>query len=407
MSVAKYPVDVGDKEGITDAVNYLLSGPSGLGQNFQGFADYLPAYLRPSTKQPWSLPITTGLNPSIYLALPINNAFPCDETGTPWAATSAYIRLDFTTPQATAPFQFGDKLDINNVVDTGGGNPPYSYNDSGYLVFSSTTTYVILTFDFVEYEWSTYISGGDVGRDYMNYELDTDCNARVTVEGATTQVFVSAQLNLAWDIVVNTPNTYNVKVQIKRFRGFPSQTPGSTEFLFADGVLISEKTFLKDGSVSGPAACEAIFTTVLDKPSFGYYWYILDVYFDMPGAILVETDSRNFTLSGNVDIITKTFTGISPTNVTGSGSGLVVDVSLDSASVSTYSVLTNTTIDVTSGGNSYRVGDILKILGTDLGQSSPANDMTLVIKGLVAPYDVEIGKVTTGLRSLTAQVIKQ
>ena len=309
MSVAKYPVDAGDTEGITDAVNYLLSGPSGLGQNFQGFAAYLPAYLRPSSKQPWSLPIDTGLNPSIYLDIPINNAFPCDETGTPWAATSAYIRLDFVTPQATAPFQFGDKLDINNVVDTGGGNPPYSYNDSGYLVFSSTTTYVILTFDFVEYEWSTYISGGDVGRDYMNYELDTDCNSRVTVEGATTQVFISAQLNLAWDIVVNTPNAYNVKVQIKRFRGFPSQTAGSPEFLFADGVLVSEKVFVRPGTTSGAEALEAIFTTVLDKPSFGYYWYILDVYFDMPTS--------------------------------------------------------------------------------------------------VAPHDVEIGKVTTGLRSLTAQVIKQ
>ena len=35
---AKYPVDIGDDEGIVDAVNYLLSGPSGLGQNFSGFS---------------------------------------------------------------------------------------------------------------------------------------------------------------------------------------------------------------------------------------------------------------------------------------------------------------------------------------------------------------------------------
>ena len=308
MSVAKYPVDAGDSEGITDAVNYLLSGPSGLGQNFQGFADYLPGYLRPSSKQPWSLPIDTGLNPSIYLALPINNAFPCDTDGvaTP-SQVSVYIRLDFTTPYATAPFQFGDSLDIHNVIDDGSGDSQYNYD--GYLVFKCTTDYVIATFDFTEYTWAVYISGGDVGRDYMNYELDTDCNARVTVEGATQQVFVSAQLNLAWDIVVNSGHNYIVKVQIKRFRGFPSQTAGSPEYLFADGVIVSEKTFLKDGSISGPAALEAIFTTVLDKPSFGYYWYILDVYFDMPTS--------------------------------------------------------------------------------------------------VAPHDVEIGKVTTGLRSLTAQVIKQ
>jgi len=308
MSVAKYPVDVGDKEGITDAVNYLLSGPSGLGQNFQGFADYLPSYLRPSTKQPWSLPITTGLNPSIYLDIPINNAFPCDTTGTTTPSqVSAYIRLDFTTPQATAPFQYGDTLNIINVVDDGSGDSQYNY--PGYLVFSSTTTYVILTYKFNVYTWAVYISGGDVARDRMNDFLDTDCNARVTVEGPTTQVFISAQINLAWDIIVNTPHTYNVIVQINRSRGFPSQTPGSNEFLFANTVTVSERTFVRPGTSSGAEALEAIFTTVLDTPSFGYYWYILSVKFAMPT--------------------------------------------------------------------------------------------------LVAPHDVEIGKVVTGLRSLTAQVIKQ
>ena len=32
---AKYPVDIGDEEGIVDAVNYLLSGPSGLDKTFK------------------------------------------------------------------------------------------------------------------------------------------------------------------------------------------------------------------------------------------------------------------------------------------------------------------------------------------------------------------------------------
>ena len=34
--MAKFPVEVGDTEGIVDAINYTLSGPAGLGQNFQG-----------------------------------------------------------------------------------------------------------------------------------------------------------------------------------------------------------------------------------------------------------------------------------------------------------------------------------------------------------------------------------
>jgi len=308
--MSSYPVEISDTEGIVNAVNYLMSGPAGLGQNFQGFSAYLPAYIRPTRlKQPWSLPFDTTLNPSIYLDIPISNAFPCDPTGAPVGSTSAYIKLTFTTAQATAPFQFGDQLDIANVIDTGGANPPYSYDDIGYTVFSSSTTSVIMTFDNTVYEWATYISGGNIIRDRVAVTLDTDSNAQVTVEGPTAQVFVSAQINLTWEYTVNTPDDYSVIVSIERSKGFQDPTPGSTEYLFADTVTVSEKEFVFTATTSGTESLEAIFTTVLDTPSFGYYWYILTVFFQPP-------------------------------------------------------------------------------------QSSP-------------PYDIDIGRVTTGLRSLTAQVIKQ
>lgn len=308
--MASYPVELSDTEGIVNAVNYLMSGPAGLGQNFQGFSAYLPAYIRPSRlKQPWSLPIDTTLNPSLYLDIPVSDIYPCDTTGAPVGSTSAYIKLTFTTAQATAPFQFGDQLDIANVIDTGGANPPYSYDDIGYTVFSCDTTSVIMTFDNTVYEWGTYISGGNIIRDRVAVTLDTDCNARVTVEGPTAQVFVSAQINLTWEYTVNTPGDYSVLVSIERSKGFLDPTPGSPEYLFANTVTVSEKEFVFTATTSGTQSLEAIFTTVLDTPSFGYYWYILTVFFQPP-------------------------------------------------------------------------------------QSSP-------------PYDIDIGPVTTGLRSLTAQVIKQ
>ena len=37
--MAKFPVELDDDEGQADAINYLLSGPSGLGQNFAGFSE--------------------------------------------------------------------------------------------------------------------------------------------------------------------------------------------------------------------------------------------------------------------------------------------------------------------------------------------------------------------------------
>lgn len=280
--MAQFPIEIGDDEAINEAINYLLSGPSGLGQNFQGFSAYTPAYLRPSSKQPWSLAYTVGdppvaqpLNPSLYLNIPISNITVVG--GNP----SDQLTLTFVTAQATAPFQFGDVIYIQNVVESGPGE---GYNYSSYTVYSCTTTDVTI-YTNNTYNWKTYVSSGDVGRDYLNTSLDTECNARVTVTGPTDQVFVTAQVDLSWAYTCTTSNDYQVKVSIARNSGFPSNTPGSAEYLFANAVVVSEKTFNKSVTTgSGTQELEAIFTTVLDGPNldFGYYWYILTVEFIMP-----------------------------------------------------------------------------------------------------------------------------
>lgn len=282
--VAKYPVDTGDEEGIVDAVNYLLSGPSGLGQNFDGYSAYKSVYLRPSGRQPWSLPITVGdpptaqpLNPSVYLSIPISNIVPVG--GNP----SSFLTVTFATPQATAPFQFGDKIDIVGVTQTGSGT---NLNQEGDVVFSCTTTEVVVGYngDFESRTWRTYVSGGTIGRDFTNYPIDTDANARVSVQGGTDRVFINGQINLSWDYTCNTNTTYGVRVSIVRLNGFPSDTAGSAEFLFADTILVTEKITSRTVTVgSGTDSIETIFTSVLDGPNlnFGYYWYILQVQFDV------------------------------------------------------------------------------------------------------------------------------
>jgi hypothetical protein len=285
--VAKYPVSSSDQEGIVDAVNYLLSGPAGLGQNFDGFSDYRPVYVRPSARQPWSLPITVGdpptaqpLNPSVYLSIPISNIQPVG--GNP----SSFLTVTFATPQATAPFQFGDKLDIVGVTQTGSGT---NLNSPSDVVFSCTTTEVVVGYDvdFPIRTWKTYVSGGTIGRDYLNYPLDTECNARITIQGGTDQAFINGQINLSWEYTCNTNTTYGVKASIVRLSGFPTTTAGSNDYLFADTVLITEKTTPRTATVgSGTDTAEIIFTSVLDGPNlnFGYYWYILEIEFDVLGT---------------------------------------------------------------------------------------------------------------------------
>ena len=43
--MATFPVQSGSEQNIIDGLNYVLSGPSGLGQNFAGFSSYTPAWL--------------------------------------------------------------------------------------------------------------------------------------------------------------------------------------------------------------------------------------------------------------------------------------------------------------------------------------------------------------------------
>lgn len=405
--MAKFPVEYTDSEGVVDAVNYLLSGPSGLGQNFQGFSAYLPAYIRPSVRQAWDLPIDTTLDPSIYLSIPISNIVPVG--GNP----SSLITVTFATPFATPPFEFGDVIDIAGVSETGSDT---SLNGTNDVVYSCTTTDVTVGYNkvFEPRTWNTYVSGGTIGRDFINYANGTDCNGRVTVSGATTQVFVSAQLNLTWQYTCTTASTYNVIVQIARLTGAPSDTPGSTEFLFTDEVIVSKKDHYRTVTPgSGTDALESIFTTVLDGPNldFGYYWYILEVFFAMPGALYLgdTVDTTGLTISGTkagqVSPPT-TYSTLSLITVTGAGTGAIADVTLYKLVSEPYDTVTNTTVVITTAGTGYLVGDKLKILGTDLGGASPDNDMTLVVKK-IGSYEVTPGLATTGLRSLTAQVIKQ
>ena len=402
--MSQFPIEINDSQGINDAVNYLLSGPGGLGQNFEGFAAYQPAYLRSSFRQPWSVSIASGLNSSIYLALPISNAQPVG--GNP----SFQVEFTFATPQATAPFEWGDRVKVTGVT-------PSVYNDSDYVVFSCSVTSVIIQYT-AAVTWGPYISGGAIGRDRMNIPLDTDCNARVSVAGPTDQVFVSAQLDLTWAYTCTMADDYDVVVAIYRSQGFPTASTTNTDYLFSNSVLVSEKTFARSVTAgTGTQSLEAVFSTVLDGPGlpFGLYWYILSVEFQVPGG--AQGTLARYVLSGTrLPQAITTYSSLFPVTVTGSGSGLEIDTTLYDLPPDTYnnlgpSVSTNTDITTVAVGADYRLGDQLLVAGTDLGSATPANDMTITVTAVVLPssgtYNIAIGAVTTGLRSLTAQVIKQ
>lgn len=65
-NMAKFPVEVSDVEGIVEGLNYVMSGPSGLGQNFAGYSAFEPATITGNFRSPYTIvpAVTTNSVPN-------------------------------------------------------------------------------------------------------------------------------------------------------------------------------------------------------------------------------------------------------------------------------------------------------------------------------------------------------
>jgi len=407
--VAKYPVETSDSEGIVDAVNYLLSGPAGLGQNFDGFSSYTPAYLTGTFRAPFAVPISTTPPPTMYVApISISNITVPNNPG-------SIIDVTYTTAQTPVPFAEGDSVVISGVT-------PDFFNDTySRSVLEVSSTGVLVQYPRGSFTWPAYISGGTIEKNVINTEIGTDCNGRVTVYGPTDEVFLSAQINFDFTYDCTITSAWDIKVRIDRLVGTPTTTAGDNDYLFDydTNPTVSEQVTHYSESTSGSSGnVEYIFTTVLDKPSFGYYWYFIDIVFStmdsLLGGLLKQQygSQTSYTYSGTsaTQAVTTDYFNVIPTTLTGIGIGADIDIQLLEGASGAYTEA-NTTINyINSAGSDYAVGDTLLIAGTDIGGLSPANDLTLTIVSIDPqdyPGDATPGVFTLGLRSFTAQVIKQ
>ena len=275
--ITKYPVEVSDSEGIVDAVNYLLSGPSGLGQNFAGFSSYTPVkYLTGNFRIPY-----TQVNPaSLYVTgITVSNATELDDRT---------IQYDFAgAPLASVPFSLGQGLTITGIT-------PSDYNSAALSaagtpisqigVVECTNSYVIVrTRDPIVTPLPAYVSGGAIEFTAMDTDVSTDCDIRVTVNSGSDRVFISAQLDqLISYTIINSPAILTVYVSINRYKGFTNDSPTNPDFLFDFDATVVQKAYpFTNLTTSGTLPLiETVFATVLDEPEPGFYRYILDVYFE-------------------------------------------------------------------------------------------------------------------------------
>lgn len=273
---AKFPVELSDSEGIVDAVNYLLSGPAGLGQNFAGFSSYSPVkYLTGNFRIPFSQETPANL----YVApIGVSNAVQLDDRTIKYFFSGA--------PLASVPFSLGNGLTITDIDPVSYNSDDLSEAGNGIQqigVVECTDSYVIVrTVAPITTPLASYVSGGFISYSVMDAYNSTDCDVRVTVTGGSDRVFVSGQLDqvISYE-VLSAPADMTVYVAINRYKAFPNDNPTNPDYIFERDATIVEKQYDYTG-LSGTGTLpiiETVFTSVVDEPDPAYYRYILEVYF--------------------------------------------------------------------------------------------------------------------------------
>ena len=319
--MAKYPVETKDTDGVIDAVNNLLSGPSGLGQNFAGFTNPVIQYFD-NTGQT-DLPSLIPVNTPAYLTGNFRAPFTNDNSTTktyvaPIAlALSQYIdsrtaKYTFAETQPLPPFATGNPIRITGV------NGNYNGTNSPTGVVECTTEYVIARFNG---DGNVYPAAGGGSVLYDAFAggafVSTDCQAKVTVNGATDRVFISAQLNNTLSYTCTTDSEFIYSVMITRREAFPNDDPINPDFVFATARQVVVKNYsckvaagagtfptldsTADYTVAPPI--ETIFTAVIDTPGLGYYWYILELEIDVIDGDVNFTQNKFGNRSMSVQVV--------------------------------------------------------------------------------------------------------
>jgi len=368
--MAQFPVT--DDQGIIDGLNYVLSGPVGLGQTLVGFSSDDPAYQTGNFRPPFTSNSTaTLMGTSVALA----SATWLD--GRTW-------RYDFSAAQPSAPFQVGNALYVTGVT-------PADYNGS-YLaigVVECTTTYVIARTS-ESYPDPGPGTGGTVelyNETYSNAlsPLSTDCNGKVVVNGikgaaspinftaapspviVNDRVVLNAQLNNTLTYSSATPATFEYRVQINRYTASPNDDPINPEFYF---------------NVPGTTISEQVYTYTLDATAGG----IIDV---APAGVKVAYAAPvDGAFDPAVDVVV---VGVNAATGTGNAANLRIQIAYGAAGAYTAA---NTRVTVNAPGDSWTAGSTIVIPGTTLGGATPVNDLTLTVN-TVSAGTATIGPVET------------
>jgi hypothetical protein len=278
--MANFTIDLNDSEGLTDAVNSLLSGPSGLGQGFDSFNsnglsqfDLTGNFRRPYTQLNFGDAHVPRVN--LYVA-PI-------ALGTSEMLDQQTWKYTFAVPQVgDSPFVPGQNITVSGV-----DNDYYDGRFTTIGVVECTNEYVIARtggkFDIVSPS-----TGGTVELDNMDRLTSTDCVARATVSGNQQSVIISSQLNIELFADPGSTGSYYYKVYINRYKAVSNNDVTNPDFVFIEDnepgrppfTLAYQEYLIPVTDTINTHEQETIFTSIIDQPGVGYYQYFLEVEFN-------------------------------------------------------------------------------------------------------------------------------
>lgn len=366
--MAKFPVEHGDPQGVIDAINYALSGPSGLGQNFAGFSTSKRGYQTPNFRLPYAR-ITNTPIPMYVAPIPISTAEAMDPRT---------YRYTFTAAQPTAPFTPGSIMSASGFTD--------DFYDGTYaspgVVYCSTTEVVVKTDSAYNNPGPDTSGTGVVSLSTMDGEFSTDCNAQVVVTGPTDRVFINAQLrNVASYTSTRDANNAKYVVTVDRLKAQFSHNPFDPDYFFSRQVnvanVIYDLVITPNVTPTELPELNTIFTSIIDIPDKGFYWYLIN-------TALYANDGVITAASGTGATATLTFEEGPIYNI-----GQTVDiVDMDPAAYDGTFVLTGAT-------------------ATTISYASAATGALATEDAYISESDIELIYNEMGYRSLSTQVVKE
>lgn len=283
--MASYPVENDDISGLTEGVNYLLSGPAGLGQNFSGTNGEGNIFIKGTETSPFTS--TDVPFPELYIA-PIDLA-----SGT--YLDDRTIEFTFTTSHGSPTETIFIPGEIVYVY--GASDDAYNILYAPIGVVACTTTTVTLRLSSPVSPIPSDCTGGYITKDFCwdqynplslpvatigELRIRTDLFAYVTVTSETDRVTINT--NLIFNLLGTNPTGVSdaivYSIGVHRYHGVPNTTSTLPKYNFVyDKPIAAFSTFTSSfTSTTSTGYKDQTFAGLFDNPPPGYYLYTLEFY---------------------------------------------------------------------------------------------------------------------------------